>query len=119
GALDRFYGVSQRTRTIAISPRYNFDVMFTSQNNIETHQTEIELTQRQITTLEKDAEGQEILFLFDQAGWRNYEKGDIDVARQHFDDSLAFREQTPVDLKPLLDPKAPVDRKTYDRLGDE
>ena len=119
GALNRFYGVDQRTRTIAISPRYNFDVLYTSQNNLETHQTEIELTQRQITTLQKDAEGQEILFLFDQAGWHNYEKGDIDVARQHFDDYLAFRERTPVDLKPLLDPRAPMDRKTYDRLGDE
>lgn len=119
GAMVRFYGIESRIRTIAVSPRYNLDVLFTTQNNVATHQTEIELTQRQITTLEKDAEGQEVLFLFDEAAWHNYEEGDIAVAREHFDDYLAFRERTPVDLKPLLDSNAPVDRKTYDRLGDE
>jgi hypothetical protein len=41
------------------------------------------------------------------------------VARQHFDDFVAFLEQTPVDLKPLLDPNASIEQRTYDRYGDE
>jgi len=119
GALDRFYGIQRHLRTLAVSPRYNVDVLYTSENNIATHRTEIELTQRQLNTLAKDPEGQEVLFFFDQAGWHNYRDGDIAVAREHFDDFLAFRERTPADLQPLLDPQAPIDRRTYDRFGDE
>jgi ABC-type phosphate/phosphonate transport system substrate-binding protein len=119
GALARFYGLDQRVRTLAVSPRYNLDVLYTSENNVATHQTQIELTQRQLTTLTKNPEGQEILFFFDEAGWYNYRQGDIDVAREHFADFVAFLEQTPVDLKALLDPNAAADRRTYDRYGDE
>jgi hypothetical protein len=119
GALDRFYGLGTRLRTIAISPRYNMDVLFSSLNNLATHRTEIELTQQQLNTLGKDPEGQEVLFFFDVESWRFYREGDIDVPRQHFPDFVRFLSQTPVDLRPLLDPQAPVDRRTYDRLGDE
>jgi hypothetical protein len=66
----RFYGLAPRVRTLAVSPRYNLDVLYTSANNVATHRTEIELTQRQLTTLPKNPEGQEVLFLFDQAGWQ-------------------------------------------------
>ncbi len=119
GALARFYGLEQRVRTLAVSPRYNVDVLYTSVNNVATHRTQIELAQRQLTTLAKNPEGQEVLFLFDESGWHNYRPGDIDVAREHFADFVTFLEHTPVDLKPLLDPGAPVDRRTYDRYGDE
>lgn len=119
GTLDRFYGLGPRIRTIAISPRYNMDVLFSSLNNLATHRTEIELTQQQLNTLGKDPEGQEVLFFFDVESWRFYREGDIDVPRQHFPDFVRFLSQTPVDLRPLLDPNAPVDRRTYDRLGDE
>ncbi|RMF83616.1 MAG: hypothetical protein D6744_04345 [Planctomycetota bacterium] len=119
GALDRFYGLGSHVRAIATSPRYNVDVLFTSLNNVATHRTEIELTQTQLTTLGKDPEGEEVLFFFDTEGWSNYREGDIDAALRHFDDYLAFIDETPVDLKPLLDPHAPVDRRTYDILGDQ
>jgi ABC-type phosphate/phosphonate transport system substrate-binding protein len=119
GAMDRFYGLAGRIRTVAISPRYNVDVLYTSENNVATHRTEIELTQRQLNTLAKNPEGQEVLFFFDEEGWHNYREGDLAAAREHFGDFLTFWEETPVDLKPLLDPKAWVDRHTYDRLGDE
>jgi ABC-type phosphate/phosphonate transport system substrate-binding protein len=118
-ALDRFYGLQGRVRTLAISPRYNVDVLYTSENNVATHRTEIELTQRQLTTLAKNPEGQEVLFFFDEEGWHNYREDDIAAARAHFDDFLKFWQETPVDLRPLLDPQAPIDRRTYDRLGDE
>jgi hypothetical protein len=119
GAMDRFYGLSGRVRTLAISPRYNVDVLYTSENNVTMHRTEIELTQRQLTTLAKNPEGQEVLFFFDQEGWHNYYAGDLTAAREHFGDFLKFWDQTPVDFKPLLDPNAPIDRRTYDRFGDE
>ena len=119
GALARFYGLEQRVRTLAVSPRYNIDVLYTSANNVATHRTQIELTQRQLTTLAKDAEGQEVLFFFDEQGWYNYHEGELAAAREHFGDFVTFWQQTPADLKPLLDPQAPVDRKTYDRYGDE
>jgi len=119
GALCRFYGINDRIRTVAVSPRYNVDVLFTSLNNLQTRQEEIELTQRQLTTLGKDPEGQEVLFFFDVEGWTNYREGDIATPRAHYADYLKFIEETPVDLLPLLDPKAPVDRRTYDRFGDE
>ena len=118
-ALCRFYGIEKRIRTLAVSPRYNVDVLFTSLNNLEARREEIELTQRQLTTLGKDPEGQEVLFFFDVEGWSNYRDDDIAVPRAHYDDYLKFIEETPVDLLPLLDPRAPVDRRTYDRLGDE
>ncbi len=119
GTLARFYGLEQRIRTLAVSPRYNVDVLYTSQNNVATHRTQIELAQRQLTTLDKDPEGQEVLFFYDVSGWHNYRAGEMDVAREHFADFVTFLEHTPVDLKPLLDPAAPVDRRTYDRYGDE
>lgn len=119
GALDRFYGLGERIRTLAVSPRYNIDVLYTSANNVATHRTEIELTQRQINTLAKNPEGQEVLFFFDEQGWYNYRESDLAAAREHFPDFVKFRQETPADLKPLLDPNAPVDRKTYDRIGDE
>jgi len=119
GALCRFYGIDKRIRTLAVSPRYNVDVLFTSLNNLATRREEIELTQRQLTTLGKDPEGQEVLFFFDVEGWTNYRDGDIDTPRAHYEDYLRFLNETPVDLKPLIDPKAPVDRRTYDRFGDE
>jgi ABC-type phosphate/phosphonate transport system substrate-binding protein len=119
GALARFYGLDQQVRPLAVSPRYNIDVLYTSQNNLATHRTEIELTQRQLTTLAKNAEGQEVLFLFDVEAWYDYRPGELDVARAHFADFVTFVQQTPVDLKPLLDPNAPIDRRTYDRYGDE
>lgn len=119
GALDRFYGLAGRVRTLAVSPRYNVDVLFTSLNNIETHRTEIELTQTQITTLGKDPEGEEVLFFFDIARWVNHRKGDLSVPERHFKDYLSFIDDTPIDLEPLLNPKASVDRQTYDRYGDE
>jgi hypothetical protein len=119
GTLVRFYGLEQRLRPLAVSPHYNLDVIYTSVNNLATHRTEIELTQRQLTTLAKNAEGQEVLFLLDEAAWYNYREGDIDLAREHFADFVTFLEQTPADLKPLLDPNAPIDRRTYDRYGDE
>jgi ABC-type phosphate/phosphonate transport system substrate-binding protein len=119
GALCRFYGLADRIRTVALSPRYNVDVLFTSLNNLETHREEIELTQRQLTTLGKDPEGQEVLFFFDTEAWSNYRDDDIATPRAHYADYLRFLDQTPVDLLPLLDPHAPIDRRTYDRFGDE
>ena len=119
GALEQFYGLGSHLRTIAVSPRYNVDVLFTSVNNVATHRTQIELTQTQLTTLGKDPEGEEVLFFFDTAGWSNYRDGDIDVPLAHFDDFLAFIDETPIDLKPLLDRAAPVNRQTYNMLGDE
>ena len=65
GALDRFYGLGHRLRTLEVSPRYNIEVLYTSMNNLAVRRTEIELTQRQLTTLGKDPEGQEVLFFFD------------------------------------------------------
>lgn len=119
GSLVRFYGIESRIRTIAVSPRYNVDVLFTSANNLTTRREEIELTQRQLTTLGKDPEGQEVLFFFDTEAWSNYRDDDIAVPRASYADYLRFRDETPVDLLPLLDPKAAVDRRTYDRFGDE
>lgn len=119
GALIRFYGLDQRVRVLAVSPHYNVDVLFTSANNVRTHQTQIELAERMLLTLGRDPEGQEVLFFFDIAGWRIYHEGDLQVATDHFDDFLKFIQNTPVDLKPLLNPKPPIDRKTYDRYGDE
>ncbi len=119
-ALDRFYGIGDNgIRTLAVSPRYNLDTLYTSQNNVATHRTEIELTQRQIETLGKDAEGQEVLFFFDTRSWSAYHEGDYSVPEQYFGDFVKFLSETPVDLKPLLDPKAPVDTHTYDRYGDD
>jgi hypothetical protein len=119
GALNRVYGLDQRMRSLAVSPRYNLDVLVTSLNNVATHRTEIELTQRQLATLRKNAEGQEVLFFFDQEGWQYPQGDEIGPAEAAFEDFLTFYDKTPVDLKPLLDPLAPVDRRTYDRAGDE
>lgn len=118
-ALQRFYGVDRRLRTLAVSPRYNLDVLVTSLNNVATHRTEIELTQRQLATLRKNPEGQEVLFFFDEHGWQYPQGGELGSAEQAFEDFLTFYENTPPDLRPLLDPAAPVDRRTYDRFGDE
>lgn len=118
-ALSRFYGINEQLRTLATSPRYNLSVLFTSENNVATHRTEIELTQRQVTTLGKNPEGQEVLFLFDTAAWYDYHAGDFRTAEQHFANAVKFLQETPLDLKPLLDPNAPVDAHTYDRYGDE
>ena len=119
-ALDRFYGTNAQLRLLAASPRLNVDVLFTTLNNVRTHRTEIELTQRQLLTLTKNAEGQEVLFLFDQKGWQyDTSAGELDALRQAFDAYVAFREQPAADLRSLLDPTAAVDRRTYDRLGDE
>ncbi len=104
---------------LAVSPHYNVDVLFTSQNNVRTHQTEIELAERMLLTLGRDPEGQMVLFFFDIASWNIYHEGDLQPAIEHFDDFLRFIQSTPADLKPLLNSKAPVDRKTYDRYGDE
>jgi ABC-type phosphate/phosphonate transport system substrate-binding protein len=118
-AMDRFYGVGPRLRTLAVSPRYNVDVLFTTLNNIERYRTQIELTQTQLTTLGKDPEGQEILFFFDADRWENVRSGDFDVPLAHFDDYLAALDATPPGLGPLLDPNAPIDERTYTRYGDE
>src|SRR4029453_2628938 len=96
-----------------------FDVLYTSLNNLETHRTEIELTQRTLTTLPKDPEGQEVLSFFDIQEWQDYREGDFHGARQYFADFTRFLDQTPAILKILRDPKAPIDRKTYDCYGDE
>ena len=119
GALDRFYGIERRLRTLAVSPRYNVDVLYTTLNNVATHRTEIELTQSQLTTLGKDPEGQEVLFFFDTGKWHNYRKGDLEVPGQYFEGFLEFIERPPSDLKAMLDPDALVDRRTYNRYGDE
>jgi hypothetical protein len=119
GALTRLYGLEQRIRTLVVSPRYNIDVLLTSLNNVSTHRTEIELTQRQLATLRKNPEGQEVLFFFDEEGWQYPQGGEIAPAEAAFEDFLTFYEKTPADLKALLDPAAPVDRRTYDRAGDE
>jgi ABC-type phosphate/phosphonate transport system substrate-binding protein len=118
-AMNRFYGLDQRVRTLAASPPYDFSVLYTSENNVATHRTEIELTQRQVTTLGRDPEGQEVLFLFDTAAWHDYRYGDFATAEEHFANYLKFLDATPVDLKPLLNPHAVIDEQTYDRYGDE
>jgi len=118
-ALERVYGLDQRVQTLAVSPRYNLDVLYTSLNNVATHRTEIELTQRQLTTLRKDPEGQEVLFFFDENSWVYPKDEDLAAAKAAFDDFLTFKEKTPVDLKPLLDPNAPVDLQTYRENGDD
>ena len=118
-AVYKFYGIQPELRTLAVSPRYNLDVMYTSNNNVATHRTEIELTQTQVTTLGKNAEGQEVLFLFDTREWHTYEEGDFAVAEQYFGYFVTFLGRTPVDLKPLLDPAASVERWTYDIHGDQ
>lgn len=117
--VEKFHGLRGKLRVIATSPRYNVDVIYTSTNNVRTHRTEIELTQRQLSTLGKNPEGQEVLFFFDTASWQYSRDGDIDAVRENFDDYLKFISQTPADLKALLDPAAPVDRQTYDVLGNE
>ena len=119
GALNRFYGLDRKLKTLAVSPRFNVDVLYTSVNNLATHQTEIELTQRQLTTLDKDPEGQEVLFFFDIERWYNHRDGDLDVPRLNFAGFLTLIDHTPRDLKVLLDAAASVDRRTYDRYGDE
>ena len=119
GALARFYGLDKQLRVLAVSPHYNIDVLFTSTNNVATHETQIELAQRMLLTLGRDPEGQEVLFFFDIASWNTYHEGDLSVATDHFEDFLQFLQHTPVDLKSLLDPHAPVNRKTYTRYGDE
>jgi ABC-type phosphate/phosphonate transport system substrate-binding protein len=50
GALARFYGLDRQVRVLAVSPHYNVDVLFTSQNNVRTHETQIELAERISTT---------------------------------------------------------------------
>ena len=60
-----------------------------------------------------------MLFFFDIERWVNHRKGDLSIPERHFKDYLSFIDDTPIDLKPLLDPNAPVDRQTYDRYGDE
>jgi ABC-type phosphate/phosphonate transport system substrate-binding protein len=118
-ALQRMYGLEKRLRVLAASPRYDLDVLFTSMNNVQTHRTEIELTQRQLNTLGKDPEGQEVLYFFDQDGWQTAQDADIAAAEAAFDDFLTFAQDTPADLKILLDPEAPIDRQTYDRFGND
>lgn len=118
-AVYDFYGIQHELRTLAVSPRYNLDVMYTSVNNVKTHRTEIELTQAQVIVLGKNPEGQEVLYLFDTREWHSYREGDLAVPEQYLGYFLTFLSQTPVDLKPLLDSAAPVDRWTYDRYGDE
>jgi ABC-type phosphate/phosphonate transport system substrate-binding protein len=119
GALTAFYGIDKHVRVLAVSPHYNVDVLFTSQNNVRTHQTQIELAERMLLTLGRDPEGQMVLFFFDIASWNVHHEGDLQPAVDHFDDFLKFTRDTPADLKPLLNLKAPVDRRTYDRYGDE
>ncbi len=97
---------------------YNVDVLYTSANNLTDYRTEIELTQAQVTTLGKNAEGQEVLYLFDTREWHVYREGDFAVPEQYFGHFVTFLSSTPVDLKPLLNPAAPVERWTYDRYGD-
>ena len=70
-------------------------------------------------TLGKNQEGQEILFFFDTQAWYDTRTGDFAIAEEHFASFLKFLDETPVDLKPLLDPHAPIDAHTYDRYGDE
>lgn len=118
-AMDNYYGVLQRLRTLAVSPRMNFDVLFCSVGSLRTHRTEIELTQRQLLTLRKDPEGQEVLFFFDIDSWRYATDDDLAPAIEQFENFVIFHDHTPADLRPLLDPAAPVDRRTYDRFGDE
>jgi ABC-type phosphate/phosphonate transport system substrate-binding protein len=118
-AVYNFYGIEAQLRTLAVSPRYNLDVMFTSANNVKTHKTEIELTQDQVVVLGKNPEGQEVLYLFDTREWHTYRDGDFTETEKYLQYFLTLLSQTPVDLKPLLDPAAPVDRRTYDRYGDE
>ncbi len=118
-ALQQIYGLDSRLRVLARSPRYNMDVLFTSMNNVQTHRTEIELTQRQLNTLQKDPEGQEVLYFFNEDGWQNAQASDISAAEAAFDDFLTFMQDTPADLKPLLDPAAPIERQTYDRYGND
>ncbi len=119
GAVLRFYGLEKQLRVLAVSPHYNIDVLFTSSNNVATHRTQIELTQRILLTLAKDPEGQEVLFFFDIASWNSYREGDLAPAIEHFDDFVQFFQHPPADLKVLLDPHAPVNRQTYTRYGDE
>jgi ABC-type phosphate/phosphonate transport system substrate-binding protein len=118
-AVFDFYGIGAQLRTLAVSPRYNLDVMYSSANNLKTHKTEIELTQDQVVVLGKNPEGQEVLYLFDTREWHTYREGDFAEAEKHLQYFLTLLSQTPADLKPLLDPSAPVDRRTYDRYGDE
>ncbi|MGB9626225.1 MAG: PhnD/SsuA/transferrin family substrate-binding protein, partial [Phycisphaerae bacterium] len=118
-ALDDFYGIGTRVRALAASPRYDLSVLYTSENNMATHRTEIEQIRDRVTALGTDAEGQELLFLFDTASWHGYREGDFAVAREHFPNFLRFLEKTPADLRGLLDPQAAIDARTYDRYGDE
>jgi len=60
-----------------------------------------------------------VLYLFDTREWHTYRDGDFTEIEKYLQYFLTLLSQTPVDLKPLLDPAAPVDRKTYDRYGDE
>lgn len=119
GALVNIYGLVKEYRVLAVSPHYNIDVVFTTANNVATHRTQIELAERMLLTQGRDPEGQEVLFFFDTASWNIARQGDLSVATDHFADFLQFFQHTPVDLKPLLDPHAPIDRKTYTRYGDE
>ncbi|HOW17462.1 MAG TPA: PhnD/SsuA/transferrin family substrate-binding protein [Phycisphaerae bacterium] len=118
-ALDDFYGIGTRVRTLAGSPRYDLSVLYTSENNMATHRPEIEQIRDRITALGTDAEGQELLFLFDTASWHGYREGDFAVAREHYLNFQRFLEETPADLRGLLDPQAAIDARTYDRYGDE
>ncbi len=119
GSLANVYGLDKELRVLAASPHYNIDITFTTANNVVTHETQIELAQRMMLTMGRDPEGQEVLFFFDTASWNTYREEDLAVAADHFEDFLQFYQHTPADLKPLLDPRAPIDRKTYTRYGDE
>ncbi len=118
-ALNDFYGIDARVRMLAASPRYDLSLLYTSENNMATHRTEIEQIRDRVTALGTDAEGQELLFLFDTASWHDYRDGDFTLAEEHFPTFLTFLEKTPTDLKGLLDPHAAIDARTYDRYGDE
>jgi len=118
-ALNDFYGIDARVRTLAASPRYDLSVLYTSENNMVTHRTEIKQIRDRVTALGTDAEGQELLFLFDTASWNDYRDGDFVLAEEHFPSFLRFLDETPADLKGLLDPRAAIDARTYDRYGDE
>lgn len=122
GALNSFYGLGRRLRTIAVSPRYNIDMLYTSMNNLTDYKTEIELTREQLVSLGSTPEGQEVLFFFDLEQWVPYAPGErVDMlapARAAFKDFISFINDPPTDIRLLLDADAPVDLKVYDRYGD-
>lgn len=118
-ALLALHDLHQALRVLAVSPGYRLDVLFAPAQMDASRQARVEALQRALLRLEDDAGGRQVLWLLDMSGWNVCREGDLAPARRCFEDFLQFRRNPPLDLKPLLNPHAPVNAQSYNRYGDE